>query len=265
VLRTYRNGDEIGILKLWHRAYAEYGGFAVRSVEHWLWAILNRPGVQPQDILLVESGDGLQAYGALGPDGAILEFVVDPGRSRRERRSTLGTLLQGLEQRARDNGCDAIVCVAPASDRFVGKFLLNAGYYVRKMSFFCVGVADMRALIQRLLDNRRRNLRGWRQVFLLELSQGSYQELPQSRISIEIGDDIHVTEGTGNRRGFAQCKISAEVAVMTDVIFRSASARSCLASGAITVHPPAKSPEALRLLEELSIKAPWHAPSSDAF
>ena len=53
-LRSYRPGDEPQIVKLWNDHYAGYAGLSTRTVEYWRWSILERPGLSPQDVLLVE-------------------------------------------------------------------------------------------------------------------------------------------------------------------------------------------------------------------
>ena len=77
-LRTFTAGDEPALVDLWNRAHAALGGHVPRTVDYWRWCILERPGVGPEDILILAGSHGPLAYGALAPGGMVLESGAGP-------------------------------------------------------------------------------------------------------------------------------------------------------------------------------------------
>jgi len=64
------------------RALGPYGGHVERSLEHWRWSILARPGIEPEaDVLVLSTAaDEIQGYGVLAADGTVLVYFVSDKR-----------------------------------------------------------------------------------------------------------------------------------------------------------------------------------------
>lgn len=263
--RQYLAGDEVRLVDLWQRTYAHLGGFIPRTPAHWLWAVLQRPGMTCADIRLIVSDGEIIAYGAIGPGGAILEFAVEPLLKPRKRALAFELLLRALERQARERNYDFVSCAAPVADRFIAKQMRKAGYHTDEGVFASLAMINPLEVIRRILYHRRAHFLGWHQTFLLELTPGSYRELPQTRLSIDISEELVVEDRSLQGCDPPQCRLSTDLTTLTDVLFGSVPARRCLANGQIRVVPAAKFSEALRLLELLSIQAPWQVPTSDVF
>ena len=263
--RVYCPGDELQLATFWQHCYASYGGFVARTVEHWRWAVLARPGVEHEDILLVESGGKLQAYGALGPKGSILELAVEPNLPARKRRRALQQLVAGLEQRARERQFDVLTCSAPMNDQLIANFMLSAGYQVDEGVFVSLGIVNPMEAIRLTLTHRLPQLQGWEQTFLLELTPGYYRNLSQTLLLIRIAGTVSVEDYSGVPDASAGCRIATDLTTLTDVMFGGLSAQSCFTANTVITEPREAAPAALRLLEALSIRTPWQVPTSDVF
>jgi len=262
--RRYVTGDAPSIVALFGRAYRGYGGLVVRSVDYWKWAVPGRPGVTADDIVIVQYRDRLVAYGALDAQGAVLEMAVEPGLVRWHRRKALLFLMQGLEQRARARGCDALDCDVPASDTFVTRILHGLGFHSDVGGCMSIGIREPQAVIQRILEQRHEELGTQAQSWILALTPGYYRNLPPMRLHVSTGQRVRVEDCSTRPDVTAACTLQIDLTRLTDVIFRQVSPRTLLEAGELRVDSPLAERQALRLLDALRLKGPWHMVRSDA-
>lgn len=78
-VRTFLEGDEEEILKLFESYHGRFVGFVLRTLEYWRWCCLDRPGVDADSVFVVVSGydDGVVGYSVVGRSGNIWEMCVD--------------------------------------------------------------------------------------------------------------------------------------------------------------------------------------------
>jgi hypothetical protein len=65
IVRNYRPGDDARLVAVWNDSHADYAGLATRTVEYWRWNILSRPGMNADDVLLLEADGKILGYAAL--------------------------------------------------------------------------------------------------------------------------------------------------------------------------------------------------------
>jgi len=261
-MRTYREGDEAALVELWNRAFAGYGGYVPRTVLHWRWCILERPGLSPEDILVATQGDKAIGYGVLGPKGNVLEIAVDPPRPKALRRRLVGAICEALEARARVRGDEAIDFMVPSTDPVICQALKERGYREEAGDFLNMTIVNPVALIRRVLEHRRdRFPPGWTPTFHLSLTPGHYRFSPYPEIAVAIGNPPLV-EGQAPAR--ADYHIRTDLSVLTDLIFNRVTLAGASGSGALVVEPASGLDQVGTLMDLVALKLPWYSPYADA-
>ena len=264
-IRAYRAGDEGPIVDLANRNLAPYAGWTPRTVEYWQWSILQRPGVNPADVLVLESGGLIVGYAALLQDGKVLDFSVAIDQRRRKRRAYIKQLIQALEDSARARGCDLLSFSLPSSDRLIDTALRDAGYIVEKGQCFSLGILDPRSLLQQLLSARRPQLSAAPGAFTLELTPGAYPVLLASRLLVRLHPEVRVEDISQAFEYPSECLIRLDLCALTELVFCRVPARTLLSEARLTITPATSTEAACRLLNALIIDTDWHVPACDEF
>jgi hypothetical protein len=266
-LRTFRSADEAQLTPLWNRVYADHGGFAARTPEHWRWSVRQLRGIADADILIGESAGIVRSYGALAADGTVVEFAVDTELKPRDRKRACTQLIEGLELRARAKGCASIDFVAAASDRLTDSALREAGFVAEHGAYFSLGVLNPALLIERILAHAAHRLPAdWTLRALLELEPGDFPEAIQSHLMLEIiagGVAIHDVTHEGSRR--AEWHFRLDYQTLAELIFRTLTFEQALAAQRLSIESGAPLGDAAIFFRALGLNAPWYTPPVDAF
>jgi hypothetical protein len=266
VVRSYRAGDAPSLVAVWNASHAGYAGLVTRSVEYWCWTLLSRPGMNAEDVLLLEDDGRVLGYGALWTRGTVLDFVVDPGQRPRARRAMIRQLLSALEDRARERGWDSIDFLLPASDRLMDKTLRGAAYLVERGPCFMAKVHNPQAFLLQLLHSRAQSLSAFSgQTFLLRLTPGNEPCLLQTRLLIRIGVSVAVEDVSDAGDQAADCTVELSISALVGLSLCGATPEELLQSSQLTIHPPSRRAEACRLLSVLALEPRWYTPRSDEF
>jgi hypothetical protein len=280
-IRTFRTGDESRLVGLANRAYTAFGGHVVRDVEGWRWSILDRPGVDPEDVMVVEAEDNaIVGYGVLGPGGVVLELCLDPDLAGRERAAVAKQLVGALEERCQSRGFEAIAFELPISDSVVDHLLVGDGYRSEETHSLTVNVIDLPGLLQKILAHHRDSLPpDWRADFLLDIAPGTYPSHRGTRLRVQIDDgkDVLVSEASNGFSESAEApgstesppevpapiEIATDLSAITEIVFGRSSFDAAKAAGRIRVEPGDSERRARTLFELMAIKSPWYTPPAD--
>jgi hypothetical protein len=266
IVRNYRPGDDARLVAVWNDSHADYAGLATRTVEYWRWNILSRPGMNADDVLLLEADGKILGYAALWTHGTVLDFVVDPRQRPRVRRAMIGLLVSALEERACARGWDSIEFLLPASDRLIDKTLRAAAYIADAGPCFMVRLLNPQALLLQLLRRRQERLSALSgKAFLFTLTRGDDPFLLQSRLLIRTGEATKVENVSDEIERTADCRVQLSIGTLTELIFCRATAESLLKNSLVTVDPPSRQAEICELLDLLALDARWYTPRSDSF
>jgi hypothetical protein len=266
LVRAFRSGDEGRIVELSNETLAPYAGWMPRTAEYWRWSVLNHPGLNPSDILVLECEGQIVGYAALLRDGHVLEFSVLASQRRRKRRALIQQLVEAVETNARAYGCDLLSFSLPAVDAVLDKALRASGYVVESGQCFSLGILDPRTLLEQLLATRRARLPVQAaDSYIFELSPGNYPVLMASRLLVQLNPTVRVTDVSHAAASPADCAIRIDLCALTELIFCRISAADLLSGGQLTVAPATRVDQALELLGVLAIETPWHVPLSDGF
>ena len=266
LLRAYHPGDDRAIVELSNRCLAPFAGWVPRTVDYWRWSTLQRPGVEWTDILVLDSGGKIIGYTALGRDGAVLDFCVDPDLPARGRRALINQLIAALEVRARARQCDALTFSEPASDRLVDAALREMGYIVEAPHCFSLGLLNPQDLLQQLLLARRDQLPELEtSSFVLELNPGSAPFLLNTRLLLQFEPQPQVRDISDLNDYPQECVLRMDLCALTELLLCGATTDSLLQQSQLEIRPVTRVPDARKLLELLAIRALWHIPRSDGF
>jgi hypothetical protein len=266
IVRNYRPGDAPSLLAIWNESYAGYAGLVTRSVEYWCWSILSRPGMNADDVLLLEADGRVLGYGALWTRGTVLDFVVDPEQRPRARRAMIRQLLSALEARARERGWDGIDFLLPASDRLMDETLRGAAYMVEPGPCFMAKVLNPQAFLLQLMRSREKSLSAFSgQSLVVTLTPGNEPFLLQTRLLIRIAETIGVEDVSDAPDRRADCTVQLSTTALVELIFCRATPEDMLQNSRLTIDPPSRRAEVCRLLSALALESPWYTPRSDAF
>jgi len=259
--RRYSLGDEERLIELWNRAYRSWGGYVTRTAAYWTWCILERPGVEPEDVLVLEDQGCIKAYGVLGPKGGVLELAVDPDDPPRRRLVLANALIEVLEQRSRARGDEAIKFQVPGLDRVLCRALKRRGYHSLPYESLQWVLVDLAGTLSKLLTHRAHEIpAGWSPNFRIAFERGYYHFAPHRTLRVEIGPPPCVDVD-----GAPTCDVtvSMDLSTFTELFFGMRPFRDVLARGGVRVEPASAAGDAEKLVALLSLRQPWYTPLSD--
>lgn len=260
--RCYQSGDDAAIVRLFHAAHRDFGGYVVRDEAHWAWCVKNRPGMVPENIFILDGPGGeTLAYAAMSGSGTVLEFAVTPDASLDQRRRMASALLETLEQRGRTLGLDAIKADLPTNDEAIRDAAEAAGYRLEANDSLQFVVMDLVTLLEKILGARAAALRGLggRAVFL-EVAAGNCRFLSSDRIMIRAGESVTVEPAPAPEPAAALAGI--DQTCLMDIIFHRLDPDQAIQSG--RVRGSAEDlPVVAVLLRALPLPCPWYIPNSD--
>jgi len=266
-LRHFRASDDQALVALAGRALGPYGGHVERSLEHWRWSILDRPGIEPEaDVLvLATAADEIRGYGVLAADGTVLELFLDPVLVGDERAGAASRLIAGLEARARERGLEMIRLEQPRIDGRMREALAAAGYREEESSSLQVILVDVAEAIRRILLHRQgRAPHGWHPRFVLELAPGFYRPHPTKALLVTIGEEGTVAVNENPPASIDRdVTIAMDLSCLTDLILRRTTFDQARGEARIAVHPPAGEQDARTLCDFLALRTPWYSPPAD--
>jgi hypothetical protein len=265
VIRAYRQDDGPSVIELSNRSFAQYAGWTPRTLEYWRWSVLERPGVNERNVLVLESDGRIAGCAVLHESGHVLEFLVDPDGSPRRRRARAKQLIDKLEELARACQVDMLVFSAPLSDRTLDKTLRDASYVVERNDYFSLGILNPQALLQQLLTARRALMPPMSlRKFVIELKPGQYPFLLMSRLKIQL-DPVSVEDISTEGDTPGDCVIRTNLCALTEIIFCRMPLDALIETSQLEILPTSASADARALLNALAVDAHWHVPATDGF
>lgn len=266
-MRPFAPGDEAQLVALWNAAYAAYAGYVHRTVSYWRWCVLDRPGLVPADIVVLDDAARRPVgYGVLGPTDSVLELALDPGLTGAPREAAAERLTQALEARCRARGGEAISFMLPDADDAIQRGLTRAGYRAERMPALTSTIVDVAALFESLLRHRASQIPpGLPRAFRVRVERGAGRTPAVLVTHIELAPQITVVRETPEASArAADCTVATDLATLNRVVFRIETFDAALAARRLTVQPPTTAAAARTLLGLVTLAAPWFTPASDA-
>jgi len=267
-IRSYQPGDEHSLVELWDSAHAELGGFVPKTPEYWKWCIVDRPGVEPEDIMILEHDERIVAYAVLAQKkkdddsytGYVLEFAIKPSLSARQRELFANRLVIQIENRSRYRGDELLNLTVPSKDTVVVNVLEKFGYRAEALDVFQLVIVDLVVLLKQILDQRKKCFpSGQSPSFRVALQPGYYRYCPYESVRIELSPEPVVEESTSR----ADYTVSTDLSTLTDIIFRRSSFNDALMSNSIKIYPEDGSEAVRSLFQLVTLNSEWYLPTVD--
>ena len=253
-VRTFREGDEAEVVRLFNEVYGLYGGFVPRTEEYWRWCCLERPDVAREGVFLAFDGERLCGYAVAGSSGNIWELCVADGETE-VARALLAEAVKYLE----GLGVSSANVNVPR-DSSVAEDLLEAGFGEVAPERMFVTTLSPASLVRTLAASRREMFAG--------VSDGVYG-FQLRGAPAGIGDVFSVRFKGGAVEVFenfpGQASVVAELGFMDflSVVFGRSGAGRLFLVGKLQVRPFWKLRTVLKLLSVVRLSGSWFFPLSD--
>lgn len=257
-IRTYGDGDEKELVKLFNRVYMDYAGFVPRTPAFWLWFCKSRPGIREEGIIIAKLEGKVIAYAVVSDSGEILEFCYDPEYAGED---VVLRLLETVEDHVKDFGGSSVTLNAPKDDHVVRKACNRLEYAESSLPYaFQLSVLDFSGLIKEILLSRLKDVKvDLSGEILLKVKQSSPMGYDHITIRISDGD----LQAEKEKSGKPNLVIEADKQTFASCIFRGMNLRTAILTKKIKVSPFWKALQALTFLSLLRVDDPWYVPLSD--
>ena len=123
IVRSYRQGDEVAISRLFNLCFGESGIYFPYSPESWVWRYVLRPGFDPESVLVIEDSGRIvssvvMTYVRMFANGSPKQvaFIGDVTTHREYRHQGYATMLmEHAIELAKERGCWAVHLTADPS------------------------------------------------------------------------------------------------------------------------------------------------------
>lgn len=256
-MRTFREGDEEAIVRLFNEVYGGYGGFVPRTVEYWRWCCLQRPDVDVRGVFVVCDGQsgGQVGYAVVGTSGNIWEFCA-AGDDRKQFASLLLSecvkYLEGL-------GVSSVSVNVP-SDAHLDAAFVKGGFAMVPAERMFLSTLSPSELFSALVADRKEQLVGrFDEDMEFRLKDAPFGVEGGFSVSLH-GDKLEVTGGSQRSAGVV---VALDFRGLLSVLFSGVSPYRLLFRGGLRVKPFWKAGAVLRFLSLVRAGGPWFFPMSD--
>jgi ribosomal protein S18 acetylase RimI-like enzyme len=258
IVRAFREGDEEPILRLFEKAYENYGGYTQKNVALWRWCCLQKPGVEKAGVLVALDGrlDKLVGYVVAGRDGSVWELAYDPDC---DGEAVVSLLLEKTKVYLEDAGASSIALTAPKNDVATKRVCEKMGFTINEPPSMFLSILDYPGFISLLANYKGEILsRKFNEVFLIKLKD------PPSWVSGEIclqvnRDGIKINDNPEK----STIMIYLDHVIFSSIVFGLKSPFRTLLSSEVKIRPVTKTLTGLRFLSNIRIDAEWSYPLSE--
>jgi hypothetical protein len=252
-VRTFRAGDEEGVVELFNRVYGGYGGFVPRTVEYWRWCCLERPDVEEDGIFLAFRDERLCGYLVAGSTGNIWEFCV----AEEEKEAAKALLDEGVNHLERV-GASSVNINVPHNAGIV-EDLLNAGFGEIPAEKMFVTTLNPVALVRALVSSRKEELAGNDGAFVFRLHEVPYGV--EAEFSVKVnGEKVEVSKGFPS---VPSVVVELDFMDLLSVLFEGTSPSKLLLTHKMKVRPFWKFRAILSFMSAIRLRGSWYFPLSD--
>jgi ribosomal protein S18 acetylase RimI-like enzyme len=255
IVRSYEEGDEIQLTRLFNSVYQTYGGFVPKTPEYWRWCCLDRPDVEKKRIIIVVCGEKIVGYAVVGKSGNIWEFCFDHAYDGKKIASLiLGEAIEYLE----NFGAESATLNVPFEDLLAKEVCQRFGFVEVPSERLYLGVLDFERFLQLLVSAKKEKLKGFNDEVLITFRNAPFWIDPH--ISVKVENWNTQIEEVNKRH---KVLIETDIETFTSILFGTAKPLWAWLRFRLKIHPLRKVRDALKLLSSLSLNNPWFFPGSD--
>lgn len=256
-VRSFEDGDENEIVRLFDRMCGGYGGSTLKTPEYWRWCCLERLDVERQGLFVVVDGNqDVEGYAVVGRSGNVWELCYD---SERDGEKIVSLLLDEAVRYLERVGATSITFNAPKQDLVLNQVCREVGFAVLPSLKMFLSVLNFRELISLLVNSKKEELiGGFDEAVLVKLKDAPFWIndtvfIRISREGVQVSDETHSST----------IHVETDVITFSSLLFGVLSPFQSLIRLKLRVKPFWKTPTLLRLLSSLRVKAAWFFPLSD--
>jgi hypothetical protein len=257
-IRGYRDGDEVEIVQLFNKAYADYGGYVRKTPEYWRWCCLQRPDVEKKGVFVATdqvTGE-IRGYVVAGKSGALWELVCCPGENKEEIVTKLLDVATDYLERA---GASSVNFTAPKTDLTIRKASKNRGFIESKPPKMFLSILNFQQIVSSIAKQNEDELkRRFAEILLIKIKDAPFW----------VSDTIYV-QISRNEVKVEEKSLGSTIQLQTDyltlcsLLFGTLSPFRALIRSRLEITPFLKTVNLLRMLSALQIKAQWSCQLSD--
>lgn len=256
-VRTFQDGDEEGILRVFEECYGKYVGYVVRTPEYWRWCCLDRPDVTAESVFLVvsRSNERIVGYSVVGKSGNIWELGVGREGDSEEIAELLLSKASDWLVRV---GASQINLHAPIDDENIRVMCEKLGFDECRPPDVYVSVLDFQRLILWMLQRRNDELKSVEEVVEFRLKDAPTWVGNSFGLRIDDGS-AEIVEVVGK----PTISVETDTVTLAKMLLQKKSPLSALVRGKVKVKPFWRFRSFLKLFSVLSLEGSWFTPLSD--
>ena len=257
-VRTFQDGDEAKIAQLLNKAYADYGGPAMKSPEYWRWRCLERPDVERSGLFVAFDrlkGD-VVGHVVAGRSGNVWELCYDPEHDGEE---IVPMLIDKAVRYLEKAGATSINITAPEEDKAIRRTCMDYGFISNPPSKVFLSVLDLVELASLLANDKRGELMArFDETVLVKLEDAP--SWISSTIFMKIGKNgVQVTDKLLPH----SVNLETDFLTFCSLLFGNLSPSKALSSAKFRVTPSSKVSTLVEILSCLRMKTKWFFPLSE--
>lgn len=255
-VRTFQDGDEVEILRIFEDCYYEYAGYVVRTPEYWRWCCLERPDVSRNSVFVVI--DRLETpvgYAVVGKSGNVWELSVNKASNVEEIAKLL---LKAAIDFTLKSGASSVSLHAPIEDEAIRAVCNKLGFDENKPPDVFVSVLDFKRLFLLLAKDQKEQLKQVNED--VEVRLRGAPTWMASRIGLKIRNgNVRILEEVQK----PTVSIELDTITLSKLLLQQENSFFMWLRGRVSVKPFWKIRSVLKLFSLLNMKASWFTPLSD--
>ena len=254
--RTFIEGDEAELVRLFNQAHDRYVGFVPKTEDYWKWCCRDRPDVSDEGIIIVEEKKSRKkaGYAVAGKSGNIWELCVDPNTDKWRVLSIIFEVATKYLEKAH---AEQMILNVPSDDLAMQEACERLNFSAVTPDQMFIGITDFETLIEVLTNNSKKELASLKETITVQLLNARPWVNPT--FSIKVDDEIKVFPNAMS----SSINIKVDSDVFTRILLGESKPTIELLKGKLKIRPIRKIYKALKFLNAVQIRDPWFQPSSD--
>jgi ribosomal protein S18 acetylase RimI-like enzyme len=254
-LRTFEEGDEVELTRLFNEAYKGYAGFVPKTLEYWRWSCLDRPDVEKEGIIIVAYRGKIVAYAVIGKTGNIWELCFNQAHKGKD---LVSLILENAVEYLIRVGADSATLNLPSEDTAVRETCEKLGFLEVPPDTMFLSVLDFEKFLQLLSCAKKEKMAGLDESFLIEFKDAPFWTNPYVSIRIENGRTKIEGQNTPSK-----VLIETDTTTLTSILFGTTKPLWALIRFRLKIYPLRKFHSVLKWFSLLRLDDSWFFPRSD--
>jgi putative sterol carrier protein len=257
-VRTFLDGDEAALVKLFEKAYMNYGGYSKKTPECWRWNCLQRPDMERTGVIVALDNNTKEIVGYVvaGKSGYVWELSYDPECDGVE---VVSLLLDKATAYIEAAGASSVNFNAPQKDAVIKRVCQKRGFVASEPPKMFLSVLSIQNLVLSLAYDKVSELaKKYDETVLIKIDDAPFW--------LDATIYVHINQLGVNVENEAQAhtaQLQTDYTTFSSILFGNMSPFSAFAHAKLRIKPLSKILTILKLLSNLQVKAEWFYPLSD--